>query len=67
MVNALDAMWLAYTLIALISAVAMPALIWSANVLWAHTYVRVAPGPTGKMANGGKMAQQQGVTNVYYN
>lgn len=51
LLNALDAIWLAYAVIAFVAFISIPAIIWSANVIWASTYVKVSPDghETGKV------------------
>lgn len=52
LVNSLDALWLSYAIIAFFAAISMPALIWSANVIWAYTYVQISPDNADDKKNG---------------
>lgn len=55
LLNSLDSMWLSYALIAIFAALSMPALIWAANVIWAHTYSKVMPDGSGNGRGGYKV------------
>lgn len=56
--QSLDAMWLAYAVVTWISVLAMPAMIWSVNTIWADKYVRVSPGDISDEPV--KLSQQNG-------
>jgi hypothetical protein len=66
MLSSLDSLWLAYCVIGFFAAIAMPALIWSSNVIWAHKYVQVGTEKDRKERKGQSEKKGTKVFAAYY-